>query len=144
PVNPQKKSVMAYKIAEIEGIGPVYAEKFESIGIKTVEQLLERGATAKGRAELEAATGIPHSKMLTFVNHADLFRIKGISSQYSELLEAAGVDTVKELRNRNAANLHAKMIEVNNEKQLVRQVPSLSQVESFVEQAKELPPVVTH
>ncbi len=135
---------MAYKISDIEGIGPVLSEKLEAAGVKTVEQLLERGATPKGRKELEESTGISHSKILTFVNHADLFRIKGISSQYSELLEAAGVDTVKELRNRNAANLHAKMIEVNNEKQLVRQVPALSQVESFIEQAKELPPVVTY
>ncbi|OWY25394.1 DUF4332 domain-containing protein [Sphingobacteriales bacterium UPWRP_1] len=135
---------MAYKIDEIEGIGPAYAEKMVAAGIKTVEQLLERGATPKGREEVATATGINPKQILKFVNHADLFRIKGISSQYSELLEASGVDTVKELRNRNAENLHAKMVEVNNEKQLVRQTPSLSQVESFIAQAKELPPVVTY
>lgn len=135
---------MAYKIDEIEGIGPALAEKMIAAGIKTVEQLLERGATPKGREEVATATGINPKQILKFVNHADLFRIKGISSQYSELLEASGVDTVKELRNRKAENLHAKMIEVNNEKQLVRQVPSLSQVESFIAQAKDLPPVVTY
>ncbi|OWY20799.1 DUF4332 domain-containing protein [Sphingobacteriales bacterium UPWRP_1] len=135
---------MAYKIDEIEGIGPALAEKMVAAGIKTVEQLLERGATPKGREEVATATGINPKQILKFVNHADLFRIKGISSQYSELLEASGVDTVKELRNRKAENLHAKMIEVNNEKQLVRQVPSLSQVESFIAQAKDLPPVVTY
>lgn len=135
---------MAYKISDIEGVGPAYEEKLKAMGINTVEKLLEKGANPKGREELATGTGISPKHILTWVNHADLFRIKGISSQYSELLEASGVDTVKELRNRNAANLHAKMIEVNNEKQLVRQVPTLSQVESFISQAKELPPVVTY
>ncbi|MEZ4886900.1 MAG: DUF4332 domain-containing protein [Chitinophagales bacterium] len=135
---------MAYKISDIEGIGPVISEKFAEVGIKTVEGLLEKGASKKGRDELAAATGMDASKILVFVNNADLFRVKGVSSQYAELLKASGVDTVKELRNRKPENLHAKMKEVNEEKNLVRQVASLSQVEGFVNHAKELEPKVTH
>jgi predicted flap endonuclease-1-like 5' DNA nuclease len=135
---------MAYKISDIEGIGPVISEKFAAVGIKTVEGLLEKGASKKGRDELAAATGLDASKILVFVNNADLFRVKGVSSQYAELLKASGVDTVKELRNRKPENLHAKMKEVNAEKNLVRQVASLSQVEGFVNHAKELEPMVTH
>ena len=135
---------MAYKIDEIEGVGPALAEKFNAAGIKTVEDLLEKGASKKGRTELEEATGIDGKRILRFVNYADLFRIKGVAGEYAELLEAAGVDTVKELRNRVPQNLYNKMMEVNAEKKLVRKEPSLSQVESFVAQAKELEPKVTH
>ena len=103
---------MAYKIIDIQGIGPVYAEKMIAVGVETVPQLLERGKTPAGRKELEDATGIRHDLILTWVNHADLFRVKGIGPQFSELLEAAGVDTVKELAHRNAENLEKKMIEV--------------------------------
>ncbi|WP_250632176.1 DUF4332 domain-containing protein [Rhodoflexus caldus] len=135
---------MAYKIDEIEGIGPVFAEKLGNAGIKTVEQLLEACATKKGREKVAADTGIDEGKILTWTNMADLFRIKGVSSQYAELLHAAGIDSVKELKHRKPENLHAKMLEVNEEKKLVRQVPALSMVESFVKQAAELPPVITH
>ncbi|SFF10891.1 DUF4332 domain-containing protein [Thermoflexibacter ruber] len=135
---------MAYKIIDIEGIGPVYAEKLEKVGVKTVEKLLETGASKKGREKLAEDTGIDESRILSWVNMADLFRIKGVSSQYAELLHAAGVDTVKELKHRKAENLHAKMIEVNNEKNLVNQIPSLSMVEGFIKQAAELEPVITH
>lgn len=135
---------MAYKISDIEGIGPALSEKLTAVGIKTVEALLERGGSKKGRKELAEASGIDEKKILSFVNMADLFRIKGLSSQYTELLHAAGVDTVKELATRVPANLHAKAVEVNSEKKLVRQVFSLSQVEKFVEQAKTLEPKVTH
>ena len=114
---------MTYKIIDIQGIGPVYAEKLIGIGIETVDQLLEKGADAKGRQAIEEATGIRHDLVLTWVNHADLFRVKGVGPQFSELLEAAGVDTVKELRNRNAANLAAKLAEVNEEKHLCRRTP---------------------
>ena len=86
---------MIYKIIDIQGIGPVYAEKLIAIGIETVDQLLEKGADPKGRQAIEEATGIDHGRVLTWVNHADLFRVKGIGPQFSELLEAAGVDTVK-------------------------------------------------
>ncbi len=135
---------MIYKIIDIQGIGPVYAEKLVGIGIETVDQLLEKGADAKGRQAIEEATGIRHDLVLTWVNHADLFRVKGIGPQFAELLEAAGVDTVKELRNRNAANLAAKMAEVNEEKHLTRRTPVEKEVAKFIELAKELEPKVTY
>jgi predicted flap endonuclease-1-like 5' DNA nuclease len=135
---------MATKIIDIEGIGPVYAEKLQAAGVSTVEQLLEKGATPKGREALATATGIDKSRILSWTNKADLMRVKGVGSEYSDLLEAAGVDTVKELRNRNAANLHAKMTEVNAEKKLVRQLPTLAQVEGYIAHAKELPPVMEY
>ena len=135
---------MTYKIIDIQGIGPVYAEKLIGIGIETVDQLLEKGADAKGRQAIEDATGIRHDLVLTWVNHADLFRVKGVGPQFAELLEAAGVDTVKELRNRDAANLAAKMLEVNEEKHLCRRTPVEKEVAKFIELAKELEPKVTH
>ena len=135
---------MIYKIIDIQGIGPVYAEKLIGIGIETVDQLLEKGADAKGRQAIEEATGIRHDLVLTWVNHADLFRVKGVGPQFAELLEAAGVDTVKELRNRNAANLAAKMLEVNEEKHLCRRTPVEKEVAKFIELAKELEPKVSH
>ena len=135
---------MTYKIIDIQGIGPVYAEKLTAIGIETVDQLLEKGADAKGRQAIEEATGIRHDLVLTWVNHADLFRIKGVGPQFAELLEAAGVDTVKELRNRNAANLAAKMAEVNEEKHLTRRTPVEKEIQKFIDLAKELEPKVTY
>jgi len=135
---------MAKSISAIEGIGPAYAAKLNSVGIRSVEALLQRACTPKGRKELAEATGIDSKRILEWTNMADLFRIKGISSQYAELLEAAGVDTVKELRNRNAENLYNKMREVNAEKKLVRQTPSLNQVKGFVEQAKQLEPMISY
>ena len=135
---------MTYKIIDIQGIGPVYAEKLTAIGIETVDQLLEKGADAKGRQAIEEATGIRHDLVLTWVNHADLFRVKGIGPQFAELLEAAGVDTVKELRNRNAANLAAKMAELNEEKHLTRRTPVEKEIQKFIDLAKELEPKVTH
>lgn len=135
---------MAKKISEIEGIGKVFAEKLMSAKLATVEALLDAGASKAGRKKIAAQTGIDESKILGWVNMADLFRVKGIGEEYSELLEAAGVDTVKELRNRNAENLHAKMAEVNESKKLVRQLPYLKNVEKWVEEAKKLDPKVTY
>lgn len=135
---------MAKNIKEIEGIGPVYAEKLTAAGVKTVEGLLKSGASKAGRKKLATDSGIDEGKILEWVNMADLFRIKGIGPQFSELLEAAGVDTVKELRNRKPENLHAKLVEVQAEKKITRAVPALKQVIDFVEQAKALPPVVTY
>ena len=135
---------MTYKIIDIQGIGPVYAEKLIAAGIETVDQLLERGASPKGRLEIEDATGIDHGRVLTWVNHADLFRIKGVGPQFSELLEASGVDTVKELRNRNAANLAAKMLEVNEAKHLCKRTPVEKEVQKYIDLAKQLEPVVTY
>jgi predicted flap endonuclease-1-like 5' DNA nuclease len=135
---------MAKKITEIEGIGPAFQEKLASAGVTTVEGLLETGATKAGRKKLAADTGIDEAKVLDWVNMADLFRIKGIGSQFAELLKAAGVDTVKELKNRNAENLHTKLVEVQEEKKITKAVPALSQVADYIEQAKNLEPKVTY
>ncbi len=132
------------KLVEIEGIGETYAVKLKDAGVTSLENLLKKGATKKGRKELEDASGISGKLILRWINMADLFRIKGIGEQYSDLLEAAGVDTVPELAQRKAENLHAKMVEVNEAKNLVRALPSLSAVESWVASAKELPRVVTY
>ena len=132
------------KLEEIEGIGQVQAKKLAKAGIKKVEDLLEKGATPKGRQELANTTTISDKQILRWVNMADLFRVKGVGQEYADLLEAAGVDTVKELAQRKAQNLHAKMAEVNEQKKLVRAVPALSQVEKWIAQAKDLPRVVTH
>lgn len=131
-------------IVDIEGIGPVYAAKLRDAGVATVEALLGAGATPKGREALVAKTGISASQILRWVNHADLYRVKGIGSEWSELLEAAGVDTVVELAQRNASNLAAKMAEVNKKKKLVRVVPSEKQVADWVQQAKNLPRKVSY
>ena len=135
---------MTYKIIDIQGIGPVYAEKLIAAGIETVDQLLECGADPAGRKALEEKTGIRHDLILTWVNHADLFRVKGVGPQFSELLEAAGVDTVKELRNRNAANLAAKLLEVNEAKHLCKRTPVEKEVAKYIELAKALDPKVTY
>lgn len=135
---------MAYKIIDIQGIGPVYAEKLIAVGVETVAQLLEKGKTAKGRKALEESTGIRHDLILTWVNHADLFRVKGVGPQFSELLEAAGVDTVKELAHRNAANLEKAMIEVNEKQHRTKRVPTAVELQRMIDQAKELPGVVTY
>ncbi|MBV7298392.1 DUF4332 domain-containing protein [Enterovibrio paralichthyis] len=127
------------KLVDIEGIGGTYAEKLEAIGINTIEQLLEKGAQPSGRKAIAEESGISGKLVLKWLNRADLARIKGISTQYADLLECAGVDTVPELAQRNAANLAAKMAEVNEEKNLVRQLPGESKVEDWVAQAKELP-----
>ncbi|OPZ98868.1 MAG: DNA repair and recombination protein RadA [Planctomycetes bacterium ADurb.Bin412] len=131
-------------VIDIEGIGPVYADKLKAAGVTTTEDLLKLGATPKGRQELAKKTGISDSLILRWVNHADLFRIKGVSSQYAELLEAAGVDTVPELAQRNAANLCQKMEEVNSEKKLVRKPPAASQIEKWIDEAKKLPRQVNY
>lgn len=135
---------MAKKITEIEGIGPKMAEKLAEHDITTVEGLLEKGGDKKGRDAIAEATGIPLKKVLTFVNMADLFRIKGVGSQYAELLQAAGVNTVVELSKRKPENLQAKMQELNEEKKLTRQPPATATVEKWVAMAKELPRVVNY
>ncbi len=135
---------MAYPVIDIEGIGKVYAEKLNGIGIKTTDDLLERAKDPKGRKALAEETGIDGSRILKWANMSDLMRIKGVAEEYSELLEAAGVDTVKELKHRVPANLAAKMAEVNEAKSLVRQVPSEKMVEKWVEEAKGLPAIMTY
>ncbi|MBQ6652202.1 MAG: DUF4332 domain-containing protein [Prevotella sp.] len=135
---------MAYKIIDVEGIGEVYSKKLIEAGIETVEALLEKCAKPAGRKELAETTDISPKLILTWANHADLMRINGVGPQFSELLEAAGVDTVKEFRHRVAENLQPKLEEINEQKHLVGRVPALSEVERMIEQAKELPPVVEY
>lgn len=128
----------------IEGIGPVTGTKFMNAGVKDTDTLLEKGCTQPGRKALAAATGLSEAVILKFVNMADLYRVKGIGSEYSELLEAAGVDTVPELATRNCANLCAKMAEVNAAKNLVRALPAEKTVEGWIAHAKELGRKVEH
>ena len=135
---------MDYKIIDIEGVGDVYAEKLTAAGINKVSELLEKCAAPKGRKELADATGISDKLILRWTNHADLFRINGVGPQFAELLEASGVDTVKELKHRVAANLAAKLAEVNEQKKLVRRVPVESEVQAMIDQAKELPGVMEY
>lgn len=128
-----------YKIEEIEGIGPVLGEKFRAAGVNNTDTLLESTKTSKQRKELAEKTGIDEKKILKFANMVDLFRVKGIGSEFSELLEASGVDTVPELAQRNAENLTKKMEEVNEAKKLTRRTPSLKEVTGWIEEAKTLP-----
>ena len=132
------------KIMDVEGIGPAYAAKLVAAGIANTEVLLGKGATPQGRKQIEEQTGISHGMILEWVNHVDLFRIKGVASEYSDLLEEAGVDTVAELARRVAENLHQKMLEVNAQKKLVRRPPTKAQVADWIEQAKRLPRVVNY
>ena len=133
-----------YKVEEIEGIGPALGEKLRAAGINTVDKLLEKAATKKQRQSLAQETGISEKQILKFTNMADLFRLNGVGQEYAELLEVAGVDTVPELAQRNAANLTAKMEEVNEAKNLTRKTPSATEVEKWIAQAKELPRVIEY
>lgn len=130
---------MAYKIIDIEGVGEVYAEKLTAAGINTPEQLLEKCAKPAGRKALAEATDISPKLILKWTNHADLFRINGVGPQFAELLEAAGVDTVKELKHRVAENLQKKLEEVNAVKNLCNRVPAVTEVQRMIDQAKEIP-----
>lgn len=135
-----------YKLIEIEGIGSAMSKKMGKARIKTVRGLLKKGATRKGRKELAETTGIKSSVILKWVNMSDLFRVKGIGKQYAELLEKAGVDTVKELKMRQPAALLAQMEKINNagKKRMVQALPGLKRVKSWVRQAQKLPPVITY
>ena len=135
---------MDYKIIDIEGVGEVYAEKLQAAGINKVSELLEKCAAPKGRKELAEQTGITEKLILKWTNHADLFRINGVGPQFAELLEAAGVDTVKEFRHRVPANLQPKLVEVNEAKNLCNRVPAVSELERMIAQAKELEPLITY
>lgn len=132
------------KLSEIEGIGEAYAAKLEAAGIASLESLLRTCCQKSGRKETAEKSGISEKLILGWVNRADLSRIKGVSTQYADLLECAGVDTVPELAQRNAENLQAKMAELNGEKNLVRKIPTLSQVQDWVAQAKDLLRVISH
>ena len=131
-------------VIDVEGIGPTYAAQLEAVGVKTTDDLLEQGATAKGREALEEKSGIGHTMILKWVNRVDLYRIKGVGSEYSDLLEVAGVDTVPELAQRNPANLTETLAEANAARNLVRKLPTVDQVTDWVNQAKSMPRVVTY
>lgn len=128
----------------IEGIGDHYLEKLNAVDLYWQAELLDQGATKKGRQEIAEKSGIAEKLILRWVNHIDLIRIKGIGPEYAELLEAAGVDSVPELAQRNAENLQAKLLEVNDARNLVGRVPSVNEVTDWIQQAKDLPRVVTH
>lgn len=132
------------KIEQTEGIGPAYGDKLRAAGIADTDALLAAGKTRKQRAELADKSGIDSGRLLKWINMADLFRIHGVGPEYAELLEAAGVDTVKELRTRNAANLVAKMDEVNTARNLTRRVPSEAVVADWISQAGLMPPMIEH
>ena len=131
-------------IIKIEGVGEVYAAKLKEAGINSVEALLKQCATPQGRKELAAATDISDKLILEWANRADLSRIKGISTQYSDLLEAAGIDTVPELAQRNPQNLYKALVSTNESKPVVRQLPTENQVADWVKQAKALPRALTY
>ncbi len=132
------------RIIQVEGIGPIYAQKLQDVGIRTTDALLEAGKTPSGREKLAEAAGIDGTLILEWVNHADLYRIKGVAEEYSDLLEEAGVDTVPELAQRNPQNLYQKLQAVNAEKELVRRLPTLRQVIDWVDQAKALPRAIEY
>lgn len=133
-----------HKIEDIEGIGPVVGEKFRAAGVKDTDSLLKNALTTRQRKTLAEQTGLSEARILKFANMADLYRISGVGSEYSELLEASGVDTVPELAMRNAANLTQAMATVNQEKKLTRQVPTEAEVSKWIEQAKTLPRMIEH
>jgi predicted flap endonuclease-1-like 5' DNA nuclease len=132
------------KLIKIEGIGGAYEKKLNAVGLFSIQDLLEKGATPKGRKVIADKTGIGDALILKWANRADLFRIKGIGEEYGDLLEAAGVDTVPELAQRKAENLYQKIVETNNAKKLVRKLPAVSQIKNWVEQAKKLPRLLTY
>ena len=135
---------MSYTIEEIEGIGPTYGDKLREADIQTTDDLLRRCGDKKGRQGVSKESSLSEKHLLEWVNLADLMRIKGVGEEYADLLEEAGVDTVKELATRNAENLAEKMEEVNNKKNLVNRVPSASVVEGWVKEAGKLKPMVSH
>ncbi len=132
------------KLIDIEGVGEVYARKLKDAGVASTQALLKLGATPKGRKEIAEKSGISDSQILEWVNHVDLFRIRGVASEYSDLLEEAGVDTVRELAQRNAEHLMTKITAVNQKKKLVRRLPTKKQLQNWIDQAKKLPWAITY
>ncbi|MGH9002411.1 MAG: DUF4332 domain-containing protein [Acidimicrobiia bacterium] len=132
------------KLVDIEGIGEKYAQALKGAGIDTAEELLKAGGTAAGRDTIGEKSGLSGKLVLEWVNHTDLMRIKGVGSEYADLLEAAGVDTVPELAQRNAENLAAKLTEINEAKNLVDRTPTAGMVEDWVAEAKTLPRAVEY
>lgn len=132
------------KLESIEGIGPTYATELKKGGVESISSLLKQGATRKGREDIAQATGLSETRILAWVNRADLYRVKGVGGQYSDLLEQSGVDTVMELAQRNPKNLHATLLETNERCHLVRKVPTEFQVKGWVRHAKTLKRVVEY
>ena len=132
------------KLTDIEGIGDVYAQKLITGGIKTTRDLLREGATTQGRKSIAEKTSVSEKNILEWVNHLDLYRVKGVGGQYADLLEEAGVDTVVELAQRNPDNLYQKLQAVNQEKKLVRKLPTPFQVKNWIDQAAKLPRVISY
>ena len=135
---------MGYPIEDIEGIGPKYSKMLKKVGVTRTNHLLDRGAKRKGRKDLAKEAGLDEKQILKWTNMADLMRVRGVGEEYSELLEAAGVDTVKELKKRKPENLREAMAKVNTRRKLVRQMPGVAQVEKWVAHAKELPAVMQY
>jgi len=131
-------------IEDIEGVGPANAAKLQDAGVRTTDALLERGGSSKGRDELAATTGISPKSILEWVNHADLYRIKGVGSEFADLLEAASVDTVAELAQRNAKNLAETFGELDMARNTIRRIPSEAEVQGWIDQAKALPRMVEY
>jgi predicted flap endonuclease-1-like 5' DNA nuclease len=132
------------QLQDVEGIGKKYSADLKMAGVRSIMALLEKGATLKGRKEIAEKSGVSEDLVLQWVNHADLYRIRGIGSEYSDLLEAAGVDTVPELAQRNADSLMEKLKVANTEKKRVRRLPVLAQVQDWIAQAKSLPRVINY
>lgn len=132
------------KLSYVEGIGPSYEAKLNEAGIKNTDELLLKGATKKGRAELAEKAGISEQLIFEWITYIDLYRIKGVGSKYADLLEAGGVDTVAELATRNTSHLNEKLIKLNEEKNLVRKLPTIYQIEIWINQAKKLPRVIQY
>ena len=135
---------MRYRIEHIEGVGAAYGAKLRAAGIASTMSLLQAASDPAGRRKLAEAAGIDSGRILAWANMADLMRIKGVGKQFAELLEAAGVDTVKELKTRNAGNLAARMAEVNAEKKLTRAVPTETMVRGWIAEAKAMAPILTY
>lgn len=134
----------SYSIAAMDGVGAFYAGQLKKVGIRSSTKLLERARTPKLRKQLAQEAGIPEPEILRFANLADLMRIRGVAEDYSALLDAAGVETVKELKRRNAANLAARLAELNSEHRYVALVPSQRRIERWIEEAKRLPPMLSY
>ena len=132
------------KLEQVEGIGFKYAKDLRKVGVRSTASLLEKGATPAGRKQIAAASGIGSALILEWVNHVDLFRIKGVGEEYADLLEEAGVDTVVELAQRVPDNLHGKILEINARKKLVRRPPSKKMVGDWIKQAKKLPRMISY
>jgi predicted RecB family nuclease len=131
-------------IDTIDGLSRTEARTLRRAGVRTTEKLLKRAGTRGGRREIASVTGVQERRILEWVNRADLMRVKGVGEEYSDLLEAAGVDTCKELRNRNPQSLLMKLTQVNSRKRLVRRLPTEVMVKRWVDHARDLPPAVSH